>query len=169
MTGPVRVVADGAPCWLLADAAYAPEVARLVREARSRVLASVFIADPQGATDPFLDLLCALEEAMWLGVDVRVVIGGSRDTFDIAVASAAGRAVLGGRGVQCRWLTGLPLRGSHAKFVVADDTCVLGSHNWSAGAFSDQTQDSVAVRSAPLAGVLAAHFERQWAAAGGVP
>ncbi|HEY5984812.1 MAG TPA: hypothetical protein VIV12_00315 [Streptosporangiaceae bacterium] len=72
MTAPVQVRVDGAPCWLLADAAYAPEVARLVREATRRVLASIFIVDPQGAVDPFLDLLEAREESMWHGTDVRV-------------------------------------------------------------------------------------------------
>ncbi|KOX34388.1 hypothetical protein ADK67_03700 [Saccharothrix sp. NRRL B-16348] len=169
MTGPARVVADGAPCWLLADADYAPEVVRLVRKARRRVFASIFIIDPQGAVNPFLDLLNALKDATWLGVDVRIIAGGSRSTFDIAVASAAGRAVLRDSGVQCRWLTGLPVRSSHAKFVVADDVFVLGSHNWSAGAFTDQIQDSIAVHSASIAGVLAARFERQWATAGGAP
>ena len=162
---PIRVA--GAPSWLLADTAYEPEVARLIRAARKRVLASVFIVDPKGAVDQFLDLLEALEESAWEGVDVRIIIGGSRSTFDIAVASAAGRSVLRERGLHARWLTSSPVRGSHAKLVVADDVCVLGSHNWSAGAFTGQIQDSVAVNSGALAGVLAARFEEQWKLAEG--
>jgi phosphatidylserine/phosphatidylglycerophosphate/cardiolipin synthase-like enzyme len=45
---------------------------------------------------------------------------------------------------------------------VIDNTVLIGSHNWSGGAFSDQNQESVAIRSAGLAEHVAAIFENQW-------
>lgn len=81
----------------------------------------------------------------------------------IAEASEAARARALDLGVPCRWLTSVPVRGSHAKLVVCDERVLLGSHNWSAGAFDGQVQDSVLVESADLAAHLAPTFERDWA------
>lgn len=164
MTRRLRV--DGGSCVLLPDATYAPHLTNLVHGAGRRVLVSMFIVDPYGASPAVLGLLDALEAAAWRGADVRVLIGGSRRTFDIASAAASGRAVLQERQVPCRWLTGTPVRGSHAKVVVVDDVAVVGSHNWSTSAFGEQTQDSVRIDSAAVAGAMAAAFEGQWRRAG---
>ena len=49
---------------------------------------------------------------------------------------------------------------------VADETVLLGSHNWSPGSFNRDTQDSVRIASAPLAEFLAIDFESRWLEAG---
>lgn len=167
MTGRLRVA--GGSCVLLPDATYAPHVTHLVHGAGRRVLVSMFIVDPYGASPAVLGLFDALAAAAWRGPDVRVLIGGSRRTFDIAAAAASARAVLRERQVPCRWLTGTQVRGSHAKVVVVDDVAVIGSHNWSTGAFDEQTQDSVRIDSAAVAGAMAVAFERQWTRAGDGP
>jgi phosphatidylserine/phosphatidylglycerophosphate/cardiolipin synthase-like enzyme len=96
-------------------------------------------------------------------VDVRLLIGGSRTNFEIAEISDLARARALQLGIPCRWLTSRDVRGSHAKVVVADHETLVGSHNWSPGAFGDdQTQDSLWVASADLAAYLASEFRTQW-------
>ena len=64
---------------------------------------------------------------------------------------------------------GAPFRSeamtSHAKFTVADETVLVGSHNVSGNSLTCETQDSVFVESASLAAYLRGEFERQWIAA----
>jgi phosphatidylserine/phosphatidylglycerophosphate/cardiolipin synthase-like enzyme len=109
------------------------------------------------------EIIDDLEEAKWRGVDVRVLIGGSRSTFAIAEAAAIAHDHLSARAIPNRWLTSTKgERGSHAKTVVADESVLLGSHNWSPGAFHNQTQDSIRIVSPSLAEYFAERFERQW-------
>jgi phosphatidylserine/phosphatidylglycerophosphate/cardiolipin synthase-like enzyme len=53
----------------------------------------------------------------------------------------------------------------HAKLVVADDHVLLGSHNWSPGALTDQTEDSVLMREPGLAGHFATRILALWSVA----
>jgi len=148
---------------LVSDGEYAAVVAPLINAARRRVYATVFIVDPTDVNGRVDSLVDALAEAFWRRVDVRLVIGGSREVFDIATASAGSRAVMATEGIPVRWLTATPVRGSHAKVVVADDFSVVGSHNWTTGALSgEQAQESLVVESAPIADELTAFIMQQW-------
>jgi phosphatidylserine/phosphatidylglycerophosphate/cardiolipin synthase-like enzyme len=160
--------AGAAQVALVSDAQYPIVVGTMVAEARTRCLVSMFIVDLVNAENAELvDLIDTLAEAKWRGVDTRVVVGGSRENYPIAITAATARAVLSQAGVPTRWLTAAPTIGSHAKFVVADDMSLLGSHNWSPGSFSGrQVQDSVVIDSSGLAGMLHIKFERQWLRAG---
>jgi phosphatidylserine/phosphatidylglycerophosphate/cardiolipin synthase-like enzyme len=151
---------------LVSDALYLAELRALISHSTDRCLCSLFIVDVSPVRDPHLlvdSLLFELLAAVWRGVDVRLLIGGSRQTLAIAEASEAARARAHELGLPCRWLTSEPARGSHAKLVVCDDQVLLGSHNWSPGAFSGQIQDSALVVSPDLAAYLSATFERDWA------
>ncbi|MEE9393205.1 MAG: phospholipase D-like domain-containing protein [Planctomycetota bacterium] len=55
-----------------------------------------------------------------------------------------------------------PVRGSHVKMAITENIVHLGSHNWSPGAFSSQTQDFVAIESQAFSALLAQQFEWQW-------
>ncbi|MGG5260329.1 phospholipase D family protein [Phycicoccus avicenniae] len=165
-----HVSAGAARAALVSDAAY-PGVARaLIDAARSRCLLSMFIVELTGEEDAGTeDLVEALSAASWRGVHTRVVLGGSRENFPIAQAAVSARAILIAANVPARWLTASPTTGSHAKFLITDDIALLGSHNWTPGAFSGtQMQDSVAIDSPALAGVLHEKFEDQWHRAGGL-
>jgi phosphatidylserine/phosphatidylglycerophosphate/cardiolipin synthase-like enzyme len=149
----------------IVDAEYESVVTGLVRGAKLRCLANVFIVDPTPRNDgaqPVYRLLQELQSARWRGVDVRLSIGGSRTNLEIAELSQFGRDVATELGILCIWRTGRSVRGSHAKVVVIDDFVVVGSHNWSGGAFSNQTQDAVVVESAALAASEAARFDAEW-------
>jgi phosphatidylserine/phosphatidylglycerophosphate/cardiolipin synthase-like enzyme len=160
-------VAD-ARCALVADGEYPDILISLLDATVQRCLISMFIVDfAQVSRSPLLDVLDALGAAAWRGVDVRVVLGGSRTNVRIAQSTASARAVLASRGVPVRWLSAQPVRGSHAKVVVADNQCLLGSHNLSYGAMSGlQRQDSLLIDSAAFAGLMHQQFDQQWQRAG---
>lgn len=171
MTTPfIPLAARNARVSLVIDTAYAATVRSLIDEAWSRVLVSMFIVDITPYSDRTLKIdtaLVALADATWRGADVRLIIGGARDNTLLVEAADAARLRARELGIQCRWLTSSPRRGSHAKFIIADDRVLTGSHNWSPGAFGDQTQDSALVESESFAEALAARFEAQWRSAGG--
>ena len=150
---------------LVSDDQYLPVLRSLIANATWRCLCSLFLADlsPAGDRELLVDsVLLELQEARWRGVDARLLIGGSRSNFEIAELSELARARALQIGLPCRWLTSKKVRGSHTKVVVADDAVLTGSHNWSVGAFTDQSQDSLLVESADLAAYSAALFRRQW-------
>lgn len=150
-------------CAAVKDDEYPRVLLDLIRRAKRRCLCSVFIIDCVGEYRVFGSLLNALEELVWLGTDVRIVIGGSRENYAIAERSASARAIFADRGIPCRWLAAKPeRRGSHAKLIIVDDHVLIGSHNWSPGAFASQIQDSIRVESPALAAYLAGFVNEQW-------
>jgi phosphatidylserine/phosphatidylglycerophosphate/cardiolipin synthase-like enzyme len=152
----------GGACMLVSDEEYPQVLTDRLLGATKRCLASVFIVDTAGSSEWFPAIFSALEDAAWRGLDVRVLLGGSRINLAIAQRTAGSAEVLRERHIPMRWLTAQQRRGSHAKAVVVDDVVLVGSHNWSAGAFGGQHQDSVLVASADLASYLAGFFNEQW-------
>lgn len=170
MTAPLRVGATGPAIGLVSDESYFDALHGLIASSIHHCLANIFIVDLAPARDRALavdDVLQALRAAAWRGVDVRLLLGGSRDNFEIAQMTDAARTRALELGIPCRWITSVNVRGSHSKVVVVDDTVLLGSHNWSPGAFGGQTQDSVLIASPDLAAYLRASFDRRWAEAEG--
>jgi phosphatidylserine/phosphatidylglycerophosphate/cardiolipin synthase-like enzyme len=155
----------GGEAVFLSDSDYVPFALRAFGASRIRILASVFIIDPRVGDSPVpnvYNLLIACRDAMGLGADVRILIGGSRRNHQIGASAQLAWDLCRALGLDSRWLTAMETRGSHMKLVVADDTVIVGSHNWSAGAFGGQSQESIAIRSPSLAAVCAGTFENQW-------
>ena len=151
------------------DGDYHAVASAMIAHASCRVLASVFIVDADTERDTDLKVESLLYEmgcAAWRGTDARLLVGGSHQNLDIARASFTALATARLHGLDARWLTRRAQRGSHAKLLITDDSVLTGSHNWSGGAMTGQTQDSLRVQSPALAAWLAAWFERQWALAG---
>jgi phosphatidylserine/phosphatidylglycerophosphate/cardiolipin synthase-like enzyme len=164
-------VADGRVA-LAADADYYSVAATLLRSAWDRALCSIFIVDGDPDRDRALrvdSLLYELECCAWRGADTRLLVGGSHQNLKIAQTAFTAVRLSRLHDLRARWLTrDASNRGSHIKLVVADDTILAGSHNWSGGAFSgDQIQDSVVVQSPALAARLASFFESQWSRGAG--
>ncbi|MET4638020.1 phospholipase D-like domain-containing protein [Mycetocola sp. 2940] len=156
----------GGTALLVADEEYPLRVREMLGGAGQRCLVSMFIVDAGSRSEAVNDIVLALEAALWRGLDVRIVLGGSRTNQRIAEATAGAAQVFHDRSIPVRWLAAQPRRGSHAKLVIADDSVLVGSHNWSAGAFSGQHQDSVRFDSPALASYFTAHFNAQWIRAG---
>lgn len=170
MTTKIPVGVSGGRVRLVSDEHYLPALRSLIAEADRRVLCSMFIVDLWPWHDPSLavdTVLLQLQAAAWRGCDVRLLIGGSRSNLQLAELADAARARALSLGLPCRWLTKHRARGSHAKLVISDDRILTGSHNWSPGAFTNQTQDSIAVESAALAALATQQFEAQWQRAAG--
>jgi len=107
-------------------------------------------------------ILLEIAKAIWRGVDVRLLIGGSRSTFEIAKLSDAARNRALSLGIPCRLLESHKIRGSHVKLVIADDLVLLGSHNFSHNDLIDVTQDSLLIKSDSCSAYLSTLFEDQW-------
>lgn len=138
--------------------------------ASQRLLAAVFIIDPRPEEDPdgtVRLVLDALARARWRGVDTRVLIGGSHRTPAIELAGRVARRYLRSVGVPCRQFVGKRGETSlHSKYLVADDTVVVGSHNWTRRALVDDNELSLALASPVVARALRFEFERDWRRAG---
>lgn len=149
---------------LACDGDYETLVKAMIGRARHRVWVSMFMVD-LATSDPKLRVLGVMREmaaAQWRGVDVRLLIGGSRTNLEMTDNSATALAVARRLKLTSRWMTARKSRGSHAKYVVADNEVLLGSHNWSLSAFAHSTQDSIWLQSAELAAYLCDAFTAQW-------
>ena len=156
---------ESAQAALVSDSHYHEVVSRLIRTAAHHCLCMLFIVDPDPLEDPELrvdGLLQDLAAAAWRGVDARLLIGGSRSNGRILDATLLARARAQSLDIETRLVAGAEQRSNHAKLVVVDGRCLLGSHNWSPGALTDQTQDSVLVEDAALAAYFVSRFEAQW-------
>lgn len=163
---PIPLGFVGAGVTLVADGKYHEVVRRLARGSRRRFLANVFIVDPTPGRDPELNvdsLLSDLGFAARRGVDVRLLIGGSRSNMEIAEATVMAYWRARQHGIPTRLIAFKRDQSSHVKIVISDSSILTGSHNWSGGAFSNaQTQDSVLIDSADAAVFFASHFAREW-------
>jgi len=166
MASPIPLGVLAGTARLVADAELLPVATRIIGAANRAVHASYFIVDVSPYRGPALlvnALLYELEAAHWRGVDVRVLLGGSRQNPDILEACIGGALRLTALGVPVRLLTSREIsRTTHVKLTIADDWVLTGSHNLSGGALSSETQDSLLVASAPLAAYLDSRFESQW-------
>jgi phosphatidylserine/phosphatidylglycerophosphate/cardiolipin synthase-like enzyme len=155
----------GAKVKLISDEQYQSALHGLITNASQYCLCNEFIVDLSPVRDRELlvySILLDLRAAAWRGVDTRLLVGGSRSNFEIARSAEFARSAAGKLGIPCRWMTSHKRQSTHAKWVVVDDWVLLGSHNWSSGAFSQETQDSILVQSRDLAAHLHFKFEEEW-------
>ncbi|MBX3358358.1 MAG: hypothetical protein KF745_08015 [Phycisphaeraceae bacterium] len=160
-----RLAVEDSRVALVSDRRYARVLAGMIQRARERVWASLFMVDLDVTADArhaVLGILNELAAAQWRGADVRLIVGGSRDNLLIAESVAASVAVSRQMGIPTKWIGARARRGSHCKFVIADDEALLGSHNWSPSAFLSSTQDSAWFQSASLTAYLCSLFSAQW-------
>jgi phosphatidylserine/phosphatidylglycerophosphate/cardiolipin synthase-like enzyme len=165
MPKPDLILAASPKVALISDRRYPKILRGMIQRARRRVWASVFIIDVNPAADPghaVLDILQEMAAAQWRGSDVRLIANGSRTNFAIAEAVATAVAVARQLNLPTRWLGARDRRGSHAKYVIADDEVLIGSHNWSPSGFLGSVQDSAWLRSPSLSAYLCALFAAQW-------
>ncbi len=150
----------------LAGRDYLPYLLSLVDRARDSVLGMIFIIDPRPETDLGGNaslILDALARAQWRGVDVRVIVGSSRQTPAIELADRVARRRLADLGVLCRpFAVEGPSGSLHSKYLVIDDVALVGSHNWSHQSLCVDDELSLAVRSKDLSLQLRSVFEREW-------
>jgi phosphatidylserine/phosphatidylglycerophosphate/cardiolipin synthase-like enzyme len=110
------------------------------------------------------ELLMLLISKRALGLDVRVIVEPSRQNRDIRLANEVAMAFLLRHGVHVRTYVGAK-RSLHSKYVIVDeDLVVLGSHNWTHSAFTENREDSIALVSSAHNCELADEFLKAWVA-----
>ena len=153
------------PVTRISDEAYFPAALALLRAAQVRCLISMFIVDHDLRGDPGarIDvLLVELAAARWRGVDVKLLVGGSRTSWPIMTSCLTAVARAKELGVAARLAATRPDQDTHLKLLIADDGVLSGSHNWARGAIGGQTQDSALFAHATMAATLAREFAAQW-------
>lgn len=154
---------------VLHDRDYVLWLVERLRTARSRILAVQFIADVRPQVDDGREVRAVAEllaRAAWRGLDVRLVLSRFVGADAVAEPNRVLARWLAPRGVGTRLYK--PRDSSrranvHSKFVVIDDHWVVtGSHNWTPGAFRENHEQSIAVRSTEVAARLRSTFEGYW-------
>lgn len=163
----IRVGVFDSMAALVSDEQYYETVKWLCLRARKRIFATIFIVDilPSDDNDQrnlVINLLNDLHSACLRGVDVRIIIGGSKQSLNIQDKTEAAMVHCRQLNIPCQLMSLNTKMSSHKKVVVADDYTLVGSHNWSTGAFSDQIQDSVLIEDPRIASHLAEELAAQW-------
>jgi len=148
------------------DESYKDVVFQLAANARRWFLASIFIVDTRTGvrkTPDVVHLVQALGDAVARGLFVRVILGGSDRNFTLADIAFGAEALFRSYGVPCKIASRKGIT-THKKLVIADDFTLLGSHNWSEGAWTNQRQDSVLIKDSGLAAFMSEWVRRDWEA-----
>ncbi len=131
-------------------------------ERRVLVLMYAFSLSAAYPDGPPYALLHALTRARARGVDVRVVLEEGASYAPVADVNIRARGLLEAGDIPVRFDGAEQI--THAKLVVADDTVVVGSANWSYSGLATNLEAGVAIDDAALADALAAYAETVWAA-----
>lgn len=141
----------------------------LLETTHSRLWITQFILDARPDFDDgrlVRTLMHAIAETAYRGVDVRVLIpdvsAPSGPEYDVNYPAAM---FLANRGVDVRRYRPTKQRPHlHSKVTILDaDVAVIGNANWTPGAFSQNFEVSVAVRSPQTVRTLDGWFSRLWA------
>ena len=155
---------DAAFVGVLEGASYYERLPLFLRDASTSVKVAMFHAAFPGPNHPTKALLDELIAAKGRGADVKVVLDRDRDTdpYMSVVINTNAKRYLEDHGVACRFDREDVLL--HSKYVVIDGTLsIVGSHNWSAGSYSEFDDLSFVVQSPEIAAALTARFEQIWA------
>ncbi len=149
---------------LYADAGYAAVAGPLIDAAKSEIRLCTYgmNIDPNSTTSTVTLLADKLGKAVKRGVKVRVLLDQSGDWAevgnDINAASAEYLKKLGAT------VYADPVNKiTHAKFLVADQTVVLGSNNWGYGGFQNYHEVGLKTAEAKVVAGLVDYFDKIWA------
>ena len=156
----------------LEDRQYFPYTKALIENARRHVLINTFIFDirpPRDIEGYVLDLSSILIKAHKRGVDVRVLLPGTALSPDIYIANLSAGLYLTRSGIRHRRILAHENRqGSHAKFLICDDTAVIGSQNWTDDAFRLNIEDAIVLKGEAVI-KIEAEFFKLWKNARTIP
>lgn len=150
----------------LDDDAYFFYLLDRIWQGRTSIWCTLFIVDVQPSMGgrPAAEIIGALAHATWLGLDVRVIVGGSAQAADIDRADQVSLAYLRELGVRARRARPVRRSSLHSKYVIVDHKeVIVGSHNWADFDLFGSRQTSIALHSPHLAGRLSRRFEELWA------
>ncbi|MFX1481496.1 MAG: phosphatidylserine/phosphatidylglycerophosphate/cardiolipin synthase family protein [Promethearchaeota archaeon] len=149
----------------LSEEIYYPYLLGKCSVAKKNIWIGMFIISPMVSHDKerkILKLLRLLIESSWNNIDVRVIIGTSISK-DIQIANEVAMQYIDKFNVPIRRYKG-DRRGSfHSKYIIIDNELViLGSHNWTPFAISNNIEDSVAIYSSEINQIMKTEFISLW-------
>lgn len=148
---------------------YLPRLMAAITRARRSVRVIQYILDTRTGSDPTHavgHLLRCLALARARGVDVAVLLHDYGTVDRPAAGNRAGAMFLARRGVPVRLFAPRPgeqRQVLHAKTVLIDGRlAILGTQNWSAGALTENAENTLTIESEPLARQLGLYFDGMW-------
>lgn len=151
---------------ILSDSDYYDYLLEKIRSAQKNIDATIFIVNIRRYFDReklVRNLLDELIYANWRGIDLRIIIGRSKNTPEIDIQCRVAHRYLQQNGVQVKFGNPSDDYSLHSKYVIIDDRLVIaGSHNWSSNAFSESDEDSVAIYSEDVTIKFKKEFEELW-------
>lgn len=139
---------------------YFPAVKKLIQEARNEIKISIYYISLT-SKGPVSELLNELVNAKKRGVDIEIVLDwdSSPEAFKRDdMKNSKSFSFLKQNGIKVFYDDNRAL--NHSKYLVIDrEILVVGSHNWSAGAFNSNHESTLLVRSKELAAVYLQYFK----------
>lgn len=148
---------------ILNGTAYYERLPEFFRTASTSIKIAMFHMAFPGPNHPTKLLLDELIVAKARGVHVQVVLDRDRvtDPYMSTVINTNAKRYLENNGIECQWDKEDVLL--HSKYVLIDNKLsILGSHNWSAGSYSQFDDMSFVVQSLQLGAALNIRFEQLW-------
>ncbi len=150
---------------LYADGGYAAVLGPLVDAAKTRVWLCTYgmNLDPSSASSPVTQMANKLAAAKKRGVQVRVALDQSGDWAEVGNdinAASASHLLKMGLEVHSDPTSVV----THAKFVLVDDTLILGSNNWGYGGMQLYHEIGCKTAHANTVSTLSTYFDKLWAA-----
>ncbi len=147
-----------------ADNGYGAAVGPVLDAAKTRIDVCTYSMniDTGDKSSAVYKAVAKLEAAVKRGVKVRVIIDKSNYMEEDGVQyNDASAAYLKTKGIEVRF--DQPTVITHAKFVVTDDTLVLGSNNWGYGGFVDYHEAGIRTNDTKAIPAAAKYFDGIWA------
>jgi phosphatidylserine/phosphatidylglycerophosphate/cardiolipin synthase-like enzyme len=136
-----------------------------IKKAKYRIYATSFIINSLIKNDVELkirNLIKVLAYAKWQNVDVKIMFGNSQNST-ISTANETTAHYMKELGLSVKRYESSYRKSLHSKYVIIDDDLIMiGSHNWSEGAFSKHNEYSIAVYSKELNTILNDEFHKLW-------
>lgn len=144
---------------MYSEGGYKALVQPLIQDAKTRILLCTYAMNTDDSD--VKAVLADIQAAVKRGVSVRTVLDVSNftDGADPTINADAGQ-YLKGLGVTVRNDPGDVT--THAKFIVIDDTVVLGSNNWGHGGFFSYHEAGVKTKFAGAVTAVVTYFEKLW-------
>lgn len=145
---------------MYSDGGYEGVVRPLIQAAKTRILLCTYAMNTDDSD--VKTVLGDVAAAIVRGVSVRAVLDeSSTEDGGDPTQTADASAYLKSLGVQVRTDPATVI--THAKFIVIDDTVVLGSNNWGHGGFVSYHEAGVKTALATAVAAVVGYFEKQWA------
>lgn len=140
-----------------------------IEKATHRIWMTIFIVDISlngDSANVVRPVFKSLQNALWRGVDVKLIIGTSK-IFDIEVFNATAQSYVESLNIPCAIWGKATQRDEqdplHSKYVIFDQNLtIVGGHNWTELGLTTEAQSSVALDSNEMCEWLSGDFAYKW-------